>query len=140
MKRIAIFSILLVAITLLSASCCSCRYSNKLVRPLATTEWKLVQMGGREISAEGDSFTMVFHSDGTITGVCDCNRLTASYTTTPTRDLRIENIGTTRRLCQNHADENEFWEMLSSVTHYEMDADIMILLSNGRVAGMMKAK
>jgi hypothetical protein len=29
--------------------------------------------------------------------------------------------------------------MLDRVTHYEMDADIMILLSNGTLVGMMKA-
>ena len=34
---------------------------------------------------------------------------------------------------------NSFFDMLDRVTHYEMDADIMILLSNGTLVGMMKA-
>jgi heat shock protein HslJ len=95
---------------------------------------------GREVVAEGESYTLLLHSDGSITGVGDCNRLTARYTTSERRDLSIKDIGSTRRLCENFERENAFLEMLTSVTHYEMDADIMILLSNGRLVGMMKAK
>lgn len=122
------------------SSCCNCRQSQKLVRPLAGTEWQLVQLMGREVVAEGESYTLLLHSDGSITGVGDCNRLTARYTTSERRDLSIDDIGSTRRLCENFERENAFLEMLTSVTHYEMDADIMILLSNGRLVGMMKAK
>lgn len=139
MKRAAIFSTLLLAIMILMSSCCSCRQSQKLVKPLAGTDWQLIQLMGRNIAAEGDSYSLLFHSDGTITGAGDCNRLTATYTTSSTRDLRIKNIGSTRRLCPNFELENTFLEMLSGVTHYEMDADIMILLSNGKLVGMMKA-
>lgn len=140
MKRTAIFSTLLLAIMIFTNSCCSCRQSQKLVKPLAGTDWQLVQLMARDIAAEGDSYSLLFHSDGTMTGVGDCNRLTAKYSTSKTRDLRIDNIGSTRRLCPNHELENAFLEMLTSVTHYEMDANIMILLSNGKLVGMMKAK
>lgn len=121
-------------------SCCNCRQSQKQVRPLAGTEWQLIQMMAREVTTKGESYSLVFHSNGTITGMGDCNRLTATYSTSDKRDLNIDNIGSTRRLCENFEQENAFLEMITSVTHYEMDADIMILLSNGRLVGMMKAK
>ncbi|MBR2367593.1 MAG: META domain-containing protein [Alistipes sp.] len=139
MKRTFLFSLALSMSALLLVGCCDCRKSRKLVRPLQGTEWQLIQIMAREITPADDSFTLMFHSDGTMTGVGDCNRLSATYHTTEKRDLSIENIGSTRRLCPNQEAENEFLDMLDEVTHYEMDADIMLLLSKGRLVGMMKA-
>ncbi len=140
MKRALIFSIIALSTLLLASGCCNCRLSRKLIRPLVGTEWQLIQLMAHEVAADGDSYTLTFHSDGTITGVGDCNRLSATYSTNDSRALSIENIGSTRRLCPNFEQENAFVEMLSSVTHYEMDADIMILLSDGTLVAMMKAR
>ena len=95
---------------------------------------------GREVTAEGDSFTLLFHDDGTVTGAGACNRLTATYSTTASRALKIENLVSTRRYCPNFEAENAYYDMLESVTHYEMDADNMLLLSNGTLVAIMHAR
>ena len=59
--------------------------------------------------------------------------------TTPSRSLEINNLGSTRRLCKNFEQENAFMDMLEGVTHYEMDADHMLLLSNGTLVAILKA-
>lgn len=140
MKRVILFSITLVMCTLIAAGCCACRQRAKLVKPLVGTEWQLLQIMGREVSAEGDSFTLLFHDDGTASGAGACNRLTATYTTTPSRALTIENLGSTRRYCPNYEAENAYYDMLESVTHYEMDGDNMLLLSNGTLVAIMHAR
>lgn len=140
MKHAILFSITLVLCALIAVGCCACRQRAKLAKPLVGTEWQLLQIMGREVTAEGDSFTLLFHDDGTVTGAGACNRLTATYSTTTSRALRIENLGSTRRYCPNFEAENAYYDMLESVTHYEMDADNMLLLSNGTLVAIMHAR
>jgi len=95
---------------------------------------------GSDIKAEGESYTLQLHDDGTVSGQGDCNLLTANYTTNSKRALHIDQIGSTRRLCPNTEMEQAYFEMLDKVTHYEMDRDMMILLSDGTLVAIMKAQ
>ena len=140
MKRTILFFIASLTCTILVVGCCNCRQRAKLEKPLVGTEWQLVQIMGREVGATGDSYTITLHDNGTITGVGDCNRLTATYSVTPSRAITISELGSTRRLCPNHEAESAYYDMLESVTHYEMDADNMILLSNGTLVAIMRAR
>ena len=92
---------LLAAVTLGATSCCNCRQSRKLERPLMGTTWQLIQLMAQDVAAEDDSYTVVFHADGNVSGRGECNALVAQYTTTESRALDIHNIGSTRRLCPN---------------------------------------
>ena len=139
MKRTILFSLAILFSLLLAVGCCDCRKRSKLEKPLVGTTWQLVQIMGKELLAEGDTYTILFHSNGTATGVGDCNRFTATYAVTSSRALTISNLGSTRRYCENHTAESAYYNMLESVTHYEMDADNMILLSNGSLVGIMHA-
>lgn len=139
MKRTILFFATAIFIALLAMGCCHCRQHAKLAKPLVGTEWQLVQIMGRDVQPAGDSFTLLFHADGTVTGAGDCNRLTATYTTTESRALHIDNLGSTRRLCPNFEAESEYYDMLEGVTHYEMDAENMLLLRNGTLVAIMRA-
>ena len=136
--RLFIFAVSLASIFATTA-CCNCRQSRKLERPLVGTEWQLVQIMARDVAATADSYTMLFASDGTMSGVGDCNRFTAAYTTDASRNLRIENLGSTRRLCPDADAETAFFDMLEDVTHYEMDASMMLMLSNGTLVAIFKS-
>ena len=120
-------------------SCCDCRKLSKLQKPLLGTTWQLVQIMGRDVKAEGDSYTLLFNEDGTVSGQGDCNILTAIFKTTEKRALDISQLGSTRRLCPNAEGEQAYFDMLDKVTHYEMDADKMLLLSNGTLVAIMQA-
>ena len=137
MKRTILFSITLLFSLILAAGCCDCRKRSKLEKPLVGTTWQLVQIMGKETTTESDSYTILFHNNGTATGAGDCNRFTATYTVTPSRALTIDNLGSTRRYCKNHEAESAYYDMLERVTHYEMDGENMILLSNGMLVGIM---
>lgn len=139
MKRTQLFSLILLISALLASGCCDCRKRSKLAKPLVGTEWQLVQLMAKDVVAEEDSYRITFKSDGTIVGKGDCNILSATYQTTPSRSLEIKNLGSTRKFCKNFELENKFMDMLEGVTHYEMDADHMLLLSNGTLVAILKA-
>lgn len=138
MKRLTLFILAIMAITL--TSCCDCRKVAKLQKPLLGTTWQLVQIMGRDIKAEGESYTLMFNEDGSVSGQGDCNRLTAIFKTTEKRALDISQLGSTRRLCPDAEGEQAYFDMLDRVTHYEMDGDMMILLSDGTLVAIMKAQ
>ena len=139
MKHTILFSFTLLVSLLLVVGCCDCRQRRKLEKPLVGTTWQLVQLMGQEVAAAGDSFTIRFSDNGTATGAGDCNRFTVTYTVDKSRALDMDNLGSTRRYCENHVMENAYYDMLEGVTHYEMDGDNMILLSNGTLVGIMHA-
>lgn len=138
MKRLTLFILTVMAITL--TSCCDCRKFSKLQKPLIGTSWQLIQIMGNDVKAEGESYTLELHDDGTVSGQGDCNHLTAIFKTTDKRALQIDQLGATRRMCPNAEAEQAYFEMLDKVTHYEMDRDMMILLSNGTLVAIMKAQ
>lgn len=140
MKRTILFSLLAVITAIVVSSCCDCRLSRRLEKPLVGTEWQLVQLMATDITPAEDSYTILFHSDGTLTGKGDCNILTATYTATDSRSLAIDNIGSTRRLCPNFELENTFVEMLDTATHYQMDANFMLVLRDGTLVAIFKSK
>ena len=121
-------------------SCCDCRKLSKLQKPLLGTTWQLVQIMGRDVKAEGDSYTLLFNEDGAVSGQGDCNILTAIFKTTEKRALDISQLGSTRRLCPDAEGEQAYFDMLDKVTHYAMDGDMMILLSDGTLVAIMKAQ
>ena len=139
MKRTILFSLTILIAALFIAGCCDCRKRSKLEKPLVGTTWQLVQIMGQETNSEGDSYTILFHNNGTATGAGDCNRFTATYAITPSRALTLSNLGSTRRYCENHVAEGAYYDMLEGVTHYEMDGDNMLLLSNGTLVAIMHA-
>ena len=115
MKRTQLFSLILLIFALLAGGCCDCRKRSKLEKPLVGTEWQLVQLMAKDVVTEEDSYRLTFKSDGTIVGKGDCNVLSATFQTTPSRSLEIKNLGSTRRLCKNFEQENAFMDMLESV-------------------------
>ena len=47
------------------AGCCNCRaYQKKARRPLAGTEWQLIQLGGKAVKPEEGKFTVTLLAEG----------------------------------------------------------------------------
>ncbi len=132
---IAVFATLLVAVV----SCCPCRKSVSAGGfNLESTAWKLSQINGRNVTAEGEKYTLELAAEGKMAGVGECNRLTGSYTLGASKALKFENVGMTRMLCPNGEFEDEYGQMLGKVTHYVIDGDMMIMLSNGDSIAVFK--
>lgn len=133
------FLILLAATLFVVTSCCNCASRSREVKPLVGTEWHLVQIMGRDVDKSSDSYNLLFSADGNVSGVGDCNRLMGSYKTNEKRALELGQLASTRMMCPDQQSEDEFMQMLSGVTHYEMDGDMMLLLSDGELVAIFKA-
>lgn len=132
----------LVATVALTAGCCNCRsYQKKTRRPLVGTEWQLIQLEGRNVKADPDTFTIRLEAEGNhLSGVGACNRLMGSYTTGERRALKIGPLASTKMACPNMDQEQQFLRAIEATTHYDMDGPMLLLLSNGELRAVFQAK
>lgn len=130
------------ALVMLVASCCPCRKHRKGdSKPFVSTEWQLVQLNGRAVPVEGDLFTVVFGEDGRLSGLGACNRFMGSYQTTETGGLTVgQNMASTRMFCPGLDQEQAFGDVLSGATHYEVDGDMLMLLTDGELRAVLQAR
>ena len=130
--------IAVVAVTgALIAGCCNCRaYQKKARRPLAGTEWQLIQLGGETVRPEKGTFTLTLLAEGNrLTAVGACNRLSGIYKTDDKRTLKLGPIA-----CPGMEREHAFAQALEATTHYDMDGPMLLLLSNGELKAVFQAK
>lgn len=131
----------LAATASLAAGCCNCRsYQKKTRRPLAGTEWQLVQLEGRSVEAKPGAYTLILDAaDGHVSGTGACNRLMGSYATGERRALKIGPLATTKMACPDLDQEQQFLRALESTTHYDMDGPMLLLLSDGELRAVFQA-
>ena len=135
-----VISILIVAVVLsLAVGCCACR-KGKNNKPLVGTEWQLVRMMGTDIDVDDNQFVFQFLEDGRFSGVGACNRMMGDYSVTEKRAISFGELAGTRMMCPKVNLEAQFTKILSQATHYEIDGDMLLLLSNGELQAVLKAK
>ncbi len=131
MKRITLFALVAI-VSIIALSCCPCRKSaSSTDLNLNSTAWQLTQINGRSIAPQEDQYTLQLSDQGAVGGVAQCNRITGSYTFDSDRSLKFDHMGMTRMLCPGPEFEDEYGKMLGLVTHYEIDGNNLIMLSNG---------
>lgn len=133
---------LLAAICALAAGCCQCRsYQKKTNRPLAGTEWQLIQLAGTAVQPVEGKFTITFDAAGKhVQGIGGCNHLSGAYDVTEKRALKIGSLVSTRMACPDMDTENRFFKALEATTHYDMDGPMLILLGDGELKAVFQAK
>ncbi len=131
----------LFAVMIFFVGCCACHsYQKRTRQPLVGTEWRLIQLGGRNIRSESGQFTVRFAENGTLSGVGSCNRLTGRYELTDDRMLKIGPIASTRMACPSDEDtEAALCKTLEATDHYDMDGPMLLLLSNGELRAVFQA-
>lgn len=139
MKRIAEIAAM-VALAALLAGCCQCRaYQKRTRRPLAGTEWQLVQLNGQNVRAIAGAYCVVLEPSGALSGRGGCNRLSGAWKEGERRALAIGRIASTRESCPDDAHEQAFVAALESATHYDMDGPMLLLLSDGELRAVFQA-
>ncbi len=138
---------------LLATSCCPCRKaSNKQHKPLAATEWHLVQMEGKNITslfAADETPRLILNTDGTFGGFAGCNTMGGQYKITPNeapsqRDIAgtvaFDNIMSTKRYCPNDQVEMSLFKLLSEADSFTIDGNRLYLFDNGELKLLFEAK
>ena len=70
-----------------------------------------------------------------------CNRFMGSYQTTETGGLTVgQNMASTRMFCPDLDREQAFGDVLSGATHYEVDGDMLMLLTDGELRAVLQAR
>ena len=141
MKILIKIAIVAVAAALM-AGCCNCRsYQKKPRRPLVGTEWQLIQLGGKAVKPEEGKFTITLLAENNrLAGVGACNRLMGTYKTDEKRSLKFGPLASTMMACPGMEQEDAFTKALESVTHYDMDGPMLLLLSDGELRAVFQAK
>ena len=129
----------LIGAAILGGCCTACKQRVKNARPLEGTEWHLVQIGGRDVAYEADTFNIRLEN-GRMSGTGACNQLMGDYTLAPKYGLKFINMASTRMMCPNMADETAFCIVLDETTHYDIDYDTLMLMQDGVIKAVLKAK
>lgn len=129
----------LAGAVLLSGCCTVCRQHTKNAKPLENTEWHLVQIEGRDVTPDADTFNITL-KEGNLTGIGACNRLMGSYTLSQKKGLIFGYTASTRMMCRNMEEESRFCAILDQTTHYDIDGDALMLICNGTIKAVLKAK
>ena len=119
--------------------CCACR-KGKNNKQLVGTEWHLERMMGQEVDIDADQFVFVFSNDGRFSGVGACNRMMGDYSITDKGAIKFGALAGTRMMCPKAHLEAEFTKIIGQATHYEIDAELLLILSNGELQAVLRAK
>ncbi len=139
MKKRVIFSICALAIAAIMGGCCSaCKQRTKNAKPLTCTSWHLVQLGGKDLSFPDEEFNIVLH-DGNMSGMGACNRMMGSYSLGDKKRLDFGPVAMTRAYCPECDTETQMAVMLENVTHYDIDYDMLLLITDGTIKAVFKA-
>lgn len=137
MKKLLVF--LLVAAA--AVSCCSpCRSRTKNAKPLEGTVWHLVKVGGESKNLPAESFNLIL-KENNVGGKAACNSLLGKYATGDKFKLRFSSVGTTMMLCPENGElEQKFLNILTKVTHYDIDYNMLMLMQNGTILAVFEAQ
>ena len=139
MKK-SIFGALVCAMLMVVVGCCACRSAQKNAKPLKTTEWHLIQLGGQEMELPLNVFNITIAEGNSLAGVGACNRLLGQVVIGEKQAISFGQVGTTMMLCpENEELESKFVAMLGGITHYDIDADKLILMQDGVIKAILKA-
>jgi putative lipoprotein len=112
----------------------------KNAKPLEGTEWHLVKIGGESLTLSEDTFNIILQENG-LGGRGACNSLLGKYAMGDKFALRFSALGSTKMLCpHNESLEMKMIQILSQTTHYDIDYDMLMLMRNGSVLAVFKAK
>ena len=126
-----------VAAFVLVTGCCACR-KGKNNLPLLGTQWQLVRLMGRDLAFDADKFVFTFNG-GEFVGMGACNRFMGKYAISDTGALTIEDLASTRMMCPDAEVETEFSQVMNRATHYEVDGNLLLILSNGEMQAVLQA-
>lgn len=145
MKKFLSYLAMATVVAVVGFGCCACRNSAKNSKPLVGTEWHLVKLMETDATFAEGKFDIRFvegdeANKGNIQGVGACNHIIGGEFTIGEKGvLSVGQLGATRMACPELELEIKFFEALRSTTHYEIDGDVLLLLSNGKLQATMQA-
>ena len=135
------FILLAVAVTAIVAGCCPCRKLKiqQEAKDLVGIEWKMIQYRGSSFETR-EGYTITFDAEKKITGVGDCNRLNGNYVINDDGTLKIDLLVSTRMMCLDQPQEDEFFKALQAVDSWQVDGTLLMLFTQGELISIFNQK
>ena len=130
MKKIVLVSIFVVSVLVLFANQ---RKKNVEISPLLNTKWILKELYEMPVIQAADTAFIIFHDTYKISGNLGCNLFFGNFTFGKKR-MRIDFLGSTRRLCINMDVEDRFSKALrDDITNYYIENNKLYLRNKDKV-------
>jgi len=130
MKKIVLVSIFVVSVLVLFANQ---RKKNVEISPLLNTKWILKEVYEMPVIQASDTAFITFNDDYKISGNLGCNLFFGNFTFGKKR-MRIDFLGSTRRLCINMDVEDRFSKALrDDITNYYIENNKLYLRNKDKV-------
>jgi len=130
MKKIVLVSIFVVSVLVLFANQ---RKKNVEISPLLNTKWILKELYEIPVIQAADTAFITFNDDYKISGNLGCNLFFGNFTFGKKR-MRIDFLGSTRRLCINMDVEDRFSKALrDDITNYYIENNKLYLRNKDKV-------
>ena len=137
----ALSLLLLIGMSVLVVSCCSCRKGSPKIGDLESTTWELIEFEGEPIV--GAPITLTFDGGGKMMyGTAPCNNFFGGYSLfEKTEDnIKISNVGSTRKYCPDAELEEGFTSRVEDVTRIKMEGSNMLMMdSSGKLIAVFKS-
>lgn len=130
MKNI-FFATLVTLVAGLTSCCDFCSKSAPKIGELENATWTLIEFQNNPI--ENSTITLHFSApDKMIYGTADCNNFFAGYTlyAADKHNIKIGNVGATRKACPDMEDELKFTAALSSVSRITLEGDRLAMIDS----------
>lgn len=122
----------LLIIALAVTSCCvPCSKSAPKIGELENSTWTLIEFSNTPV--ENSRITLHFSApEKMIYGTADCNNFFAGYTLydNERRNIRIGNVGATRKACPDMELELQFTAILPSVTRVKLEGERLVMIDS----------
>lgn len=141
MKTI-IKSSLFILILITMNSCCNCRKGSPVIGNLEKSVWQLVELNNKQIDNSGISIRFDAN-EKMIYGTAPCNNFFGGYSlySDKTQNIKIGNVGATRKYCPDSENEDKFAGALSTVTSIKIDGENLIMANDtGEIVAVLTAQ
>lgn len=132
---------LLALVLFIITSCCACRQGSPIIGNLEKSEWKLIELNDKATPESG--ITLRFDANEKMMyGTAPCNNFFGGYSLyqDKVQNIKISNVGATRKFCPDSQLEDTFTQMVTNVTLVKIEGDSLIMLSSeGKIVAILEA-
>lgn len=130
MKKLAIVALLAITLSAAISSCCACRKGSPQIGKLENVTWKLIELNLDPI--ENSGITLTFDpAKKMMYGTAPCNNFFGGYSLFDAKDnIKIGNVGSTRKACPEMALENKFTAQLSEIVRIKIEDEYLMLINS----------
>lgn len=130
MKKIVIVALAVLALSVTISSCCACRKGSPQIGKLENATWRLIELNLNPIENSGITLRLD-PNEKMIYGTAPCNNFFGGYSILEEKDnIKIGNIGSTRKACQGMELENKFTAQLSEIVRVKIEDDYLMMINS----------